>query len=120
MARARATTGPLQATRLLAIALAAFSLCAEVARYAHLALVPHTRCAEHGELVEGGGASASAAEAAPLELPAVSSAEAPGEAGDHGHDHCAIASSVSSRASAPPPSDTITPAAPAEPQGPVD
>jgi hypothetical protein len=105
--------------RLIAIALAALFVCTEVSRFAHLALVPHTRCAEHGELVEGGLAPAPAHGARPLERPAVSGLPAGESGGEHGHDHCAIAASASSRASAPPPSAAIAATPPAEARAPA-
>jgi hypothetical protein len=64
-----------------------------LAQALHLTLVPHTTCAEHGELVHDGspfdGGSAATeiayASAHPTEI-----ASAPNDDGEHEHEHCLV------------------------------
>ena len=75
-----------------ALALAALAIVAQLSGYVHLAFVEHTRCAEHGELVDRGGGGSLSLEAgvATVATPFArvhSSSEA--EHG-HGHDHCLL------------------------------
>jgi hypothetical protein len=68
--------------------LAVLALAGQLASFAHLALVRHVTCAEHGELIEVGSAATSAA-ATPRDVPpAVSAAASAGAA--HDHEHCLI------------------------------
>jgi hypothetical protein len=76
------------ALRSLAAALAAVALVGQLASFAHLALVRHVTCAEHGELIEVGRERALTA-AAPHAAGAIVASTATSEA--HGHDHCLLA-----------------------------
>ena len=76
--------------RLLATALAFVAIVGQLSSFAHLGLVRHVTCAEHGELIEVGhnqprAAMAPAAEQATAVLTASSSSDT------HGHDHCLLA-----------------------------
>jgi hypothetical protein len=75
------------ALRSFAAALAAVALVGQLAGFAHLVLVRHVTCAEHGELIEVGHERALAA-AAPHAAGAAVASAATGEA--HGHDHCLL------------------------------
>jgi hypothetical protein len=66
--------------------LAALFLSAQLASWAHIALVPHASCAEHGELVHGhldATLDAGEHDGAPSVVP-----QAPGGGG---HEHCSLA-----------------------------
>lgn len=65
------------------------ALAGQVSSFAHLALVRHVTCAEHGDLIEVGRERAIVATAAPRQAPAAFSAAAKSDA--HGHEHCLIA-----------------------------
>lgn len=89
------TTRRSSSARWTTLSLAALCLVAQLSGLAHLAIVPHVTCAEHGELLE---ASASTSTwvihpSSPGENFEVRSAE-PGleAAAGHSHDHCAVAS----------------------------
>lgn len=64
------------------------AVAGQVAGFAHLAVVRHVTCAEHGELIELGHASPAAVAIQP-QANVVIAAAALGET--HGHDHCLIA-----------------------------
>lgn len=77
-----------QRRRSIAIA-ACLALCSQLVALLHLWLVPHTRCAEHGETVhDARGHAARVTADEPRELSA--SPSAPGAALDDGHDHCQL------------------------------
>jgi hypothetical protein len=71
---------------IFAIAVAGALLLAQVAGLAHLLVVEHERCAEHGDIVEGGANHHAAAAAERQERDRASI----GNDGDEiaGHDHC--------------------------------
>src|SRR5262245_46745026 len=70
--------------RVLASLWLAVAIAAPLASSAHLALVRHVTCAEHGELVEIGAPDGAQAKHAPeTRLGALADADS------HGHDHCA-------------------------------
>jgi hypothetical protein len=79
------------AVRAAACAVAMAAMLGQVAGYAHLAFTAHVRCAEHGELIEAGPSTASAAIASLGSVAerhaSIDAVEAPG----HGHEHCAAA-----------------------------
>ena len=105
MLRALLATG---ASRVVAVLLAALTLAAPLTGYLHLALVEHTRCAEHGELIEGARAArpdhAALASPAPPALvfvdrsSRVEDGAVPAEHG-HGHEHCLLSPFRRERAS---------------------
>jgi hypothetical protein len=77
----------------MTVVLSALCLASQLSGLAHLALVPHVACAEHGELVElghrglgpGGLVQVGAAVR-------VQASPAPAELSQrHGHDHCVLA-----------------------------
>jgi hypothetical protein len=69
--------------------LAVIALVGQLASFAHLVLVRHVTCAEHGELVELGRDRPMVATVSRRHVPmAVADASS---AGGHGHDHCLIA-----------------------------
>jgi len=75
--------------RVVASVLATLALAGQVTSFAHLVLVRHVTCAEHGELVEVGRDHASAK---PTEQRhATNVVTAASTADVHGHDHCLIA-----------------------------
>jgi hypothetical protein len=74
--------------RCLAGALATLALVGQLASFAHLVLVRHVTCAEHGELIEVGHERALAVATAHADSPGIATA-ATGQA--HGHDHCLLA-----------------------------
>jgi hypothetical protein len=90
--------------RLGALAMVALFALGQLGSLAHFALVRHTRCADHGELVESGApASAATSTSTPTgdpargllaeahrSLAALTSAEPGSEGADH-HDHCSVA-----------------------------
>jgi hypothetical protein len=73
----------------VAALLAVVALAGQVSSFAHLVLVRHVTCAEHGELVELGREHATAS-AAPTRQASATVAAAAAESG-HGHEHCLIA-----------------------------
>ena len=96
------------ASRYSAVALASFMVVAQLSTFAHLLLVRHVVCPEHGELIhpdeQGGraGAAAPSHAVAKATLPGVSSIQAAAERpATHGHDHCLLASHRRERATLP-------------------
>jgi hypothetical protein len=77
-----------RALRQFAAVLAAVALVGQVASFAHLVLVRHVTCAEHGELIEVGHERTIVATVAHKNVAAVN-ATSPREV--HGHDHCLLA-----------------------------
>ena len=75
--------------RIVASVLATIALAGQVTSFAHLVLVRHVRCAEHGELVEIGKARA-ATKATRRNAP-TNFVSAESTADGHGHEHCLIA-----------------------------
>jgi hypothetical protein len=75
--------------RVMASFLATLALAGQVTSFAHLVLVRHVTCAEHGELVEIG--KEGAIPKAPPPKRTTSFAGADSTADGHGHDHCLIA-----------------------------
>jgi hypothetical protein len=75
-------------TRGFAAALAIFALAGQVASFAHLVLVRHVTCAEHGEMIEVGHGHAAVA-TAPHRRAVTAVSEAAG-AEAHGHEHCLL------------------------------
>jgi hypothetical protein len=79
------------------LGLALFAVGGQLAGVVHLALVPHTVCAEHGELVHAeqgasvhaGGADATSANAAHVATTAAYRAGHAAESADH-HEHCFV------------------------------
>lgn len=78
-----------RATYFVAIA-ACLALWGQLFSLAHLLLVPHTQCAEHGETVHGEGAQLEVA--ALVADSDVSSARPTGEPTRDEHDHCEVVS----------------------------
>jgi hypothetical protein len=68
--------------------LAVVALAGQLSSFAHLVLVRHVTCAEHGEMVEVGNEQDLVATTANEEAPAAVAATSPADA--HGHDHCLI------------------------------
>jgi hypothetical protein len=102
------------AGRHLAIALASLTLIAQLSSFAHLALVRHVVCPEHGELIHPDEQAPSTsspavrvvANAAPAEGVAIEAIpEAVGVA-VHGHDHCLVAAHRRERATLVPRSES--------------
>ncbi|HEX7479569.1 MAG TPA: hypothetical protein VF331_17320 [Polyangiales bacterium] len=85
----------------LAFVLVCGSLVGELASLAHLVLVHHSVCPEHGELVHSDEAesAARASSPAPGRSAALSAGHAPDAA--HAHDHCALAMARKERALPP-------------------
>jgi hypothetical protein len=77
------------AMRVVASFLATVALAGQVTSFAHLVLVRHVTCAEHGELVELGKEHAIPKAPPPKRPSSFVSAES--TADGHGHDHCLIA-----------------------------
>jgi hypothetical protein len=77
-----------RALRHFAGALATLALVGQLASFAHLVLVRHVTCAEHGELIEVGREHAVAV-VTPHAAGAGIASAATGET--HGHDHCLLA-----------------------------
>jgi hypothetical protein len=75
--------------RWAASVLATVALVGQVTSFAHLVLVRHVRCAEHGELVELGKVNAAAPAATSRQRSSTIAAD--GSDDGHGHDHCLIA-----------------------------
>jgi len=77
----------------LAVVLASVTLAAQISSVAHMALVRHAICPEHGELIHpdelGGSAGAPRALAKPDATAIQSAPQLPTV---HGHDHCLLAS----------------------------
>lgn len=69
---------------------AALALCSQLFALAHLWLVPHTRCAEHGETVHDDHAAEAPRVHAPERADLSASPAAPDGATDDGHDHCQL------------------------------
>jgi hypothetical protein len=77
--------------RVCTLSLVALCLTTQLSGFAHLALVPHVACAEHGELVEADGrrqAATPSGVASNVEVAAVSSEPRVEPSGSHAHDHC--------------------------------
>jgi hypothetical protein len=68
------------------LALATFAAMAQVVSTAHLLLVPHTVCSEHGEVIHGHGASETVASSGRTAF-----ATQHGEPLSDGHSHCPVA-----------------------------
>lgn len=83
----------------LALAAVLIQLVGALGGYAHLALVEHERCPEHGELVHANEGQAGAHQpAAPAELPADGSSRlGAADPGDDEHDACAVVASLRKR-----------------------
>jgi hypothetical protein len=78
-----------RATRHFAAVLTVLALAGQVSSFAHLVLVRHVTCAEHGDMIEVGRERAIVATAyrqAPTEVVGAAS-----RADTHGHEHCLIA-----------------------------
>jgi len=75
--------------RMVASILATVALVGQLTSFAHLVLVRHVTCAEHGELVELGHERTTAKSARQGQPSAVVSAVS--DSDGHGHDHCLIA-----------------------------
>lgn len=75
--------------RLAVGVLALFAVASQVGVIAHLALVEHVACSEHGELVEVSQTRASATPS--LASPEVGARFTSDSQRSHGHDHCQLA-----------------------------
>ena len=73
--------------RLFAATLATLALASQLASFAHVVLLRHVTCTEHGELIEVGREQAIVATPTRETTQAVSASSS---AGAHGHDHCLI------------------------------
>jgi hypothetical protein len=105
----------------LSTALAVVCLLGPILAQAHMLLVRHARCAEHGELVHLDGAdgdSIGTGATASSDVTTVSSSS-PEEAKSHGHDHCAAASARKTQAPVNCPQLTL-PAASSSAAAPLD
>ena len=69
--------------------MAVIALAGQLSGFAHLVLVRHVTCAEHGDMIEVGRNRAIAAKAVHRQAP-VTFADASSEE-SHGHEHCLIA-----------------------------
>lgn len=78
--------------RALSLLAAVVCIVAQLAGAAHFALVPHSVCAEHGELVHGAAHSASTAAARADGASGAVIRSAGDSDADHGHDHCTVTS----------------------------
>ncbi len=78
---------PRWALRWMAGAVAAVCLLSQVSGLLHMVLVPHVRCADHGELVHAGELS-HAGDGVEPERAAV--AQQPAASVEHGHEHCGV------------------------------
>jgi hypothetical protein len=87
--------------RVVASVLATVALAGQVTSFAHLVLVRHVTCAEHGELVEVGRVRATAKPTEHHRPTNAVSAESTDIA--HGHDHCVIAPMRRDRIASRPP-----------------
>jgi hypothetical protein len=76
--------------RVVASVLATVALAGQVTSFAHLVLVRHVTCAEHGELVEVGKTHVVARPAHGPSQP-IDAFVAAAAADEHGHEHCLIA-----------------------------
>lgn len=89
------TTWRSSTARRTTLSLAALCLFAQLSGLAHLAIVPHVTCAEHGELIEASASTSdwSIHSSSPGESFEICSVE-PGleAAAEHSHDHCAVTS----------------------------
>ena len=89
----KSRAGRAQALRRGALLLAALAVATQLSGYVHLALVEHTRCAEHGELVESGGHGPVALVATSHEAgrtPDAHLAASETAPHGHGHEHCLL------------------------------
>jgi hypothetical protein len=77
-----------RSTRGFAALLAVVALAGQLASFAHLVVVRHVTCAEHGEMIEVGSAATSAAVTPHETPPAMRAAASPSAA--HAHEHCLI------------------------------
>jgi len=82
-----------QLSRIGVAAVAALCLGAQLSNVAHLALVRHVTCAEHGEVIDAPAAGHSPAHRTDVPLPddAAPTASSGGGPIDGAHDHCALA-----------------------------
>ena len=71
--------------RWMTLGLAVLWLATQLSVFAHLALVPHVTCLEHGELVDA-GAQVAAAQAVERDVVAAQAVVVP----EHAHDHCLL------------------------------
>ncbi len=76
-------------SRGFAAALAVVALAGQLSSFAHLVLVRHVTCAEHGDMIEVGRERVIAAAA--TERAAEDSVAAASPAESHGHEHCLVA-----------------------------
>lgn len=76
--------------RAVASVLATVALAGQISSFAHLVLVRHVRCAEHGELVELGRARG-IARPVQRERQPNNAFTTEASATEHGHEHCLIA-----------------------------
>lgn len=74
--------------RLSTLSLVALCLTAQLSGFAHLALVPHVTCPEHGELVEAGTQVRVVLRSSAGDVAAVSSEPRVEGSASHSHDHC--------------------------------
>jgi hypothetical protein len=97
----------------LACALACGAVVAQLTGFAHLALVPHSVCAEHGELIHSEHGSSAVPSPAPVAAGQALVSAAHQSEGAHSHDHCASVAARRERA-VPARSITVTVCASAE------
>jgi hypothetical protein len=79
-----------RATRGFAALMAVIALAGQLSSFAHLVLVRHVRCAEHGEMIEVGHARTHLATRSRRHIPATTVGDAAADE-SHGHEHCLIA-----------------------------
>jgi hypothetical protein len=75
----------------MTVVLAAVCLASQLSGLAHLALVPHLACAEHGELVELGPGGPEHRSLVQVEASGRVQASPAQVSQRHGHDHCVLA-----------------------------
>jgi hypothetical protein len=97
--------------RVFALLVAAVCLSARIASFAHLLLVPHAVCPEHGELIHVGEADEHAAPAAVTRRAAHETSVSGTERADasHGHDHCTLLSDRGGQLALCPPPTALAP-----------
>ena len=78
-----------RATRGLAAVLAVVALAGQVSSFAHLVLVRHVTCAEHGDMIEVGHERTIVTTSSHRQALTAVRAASPAET--HGHEHCLIA-----------------------------
>lgn len=92
------------------LAIAGLCLIAQALALAHLFVVRHARCAEHGEVIHVAAAADASASGARQAPGSASAAPAPGEPGDpDGHDHCQWLSELRDHARRAPQIDLVPP-----------